>query len=203
MANNVIVVRGKGARGPAGPAGAPGTGINILGSYSTYSALLSAHPSNNNNGDCYLVNGDLYVWSQNTSTWVNSGHVQGPAGPTGATGPQGPAGSTGARGDVGPQGPAGSTGATGPQGPKGYKGDPGDISGFNVSLVSYTFEQQIAKRGGDFDTGWHINHNLGFRPNVIVMDYGSNNIECDIKHTDQNSLVLTFSEAISGYAYLS
>ena len=88
------------------------------------------------------------------------------------------------------------------KGARGPKGDPGNLDNI-ISAVSYTFEQQTARRGGDIDNGWHIHHNLGFRPNVVVMDYGSNNIECDIKHTDQNSLVLTFSEAISGYAYLS
>ena len=71
------------------------------------------------------------------------------------------------------------------------------MAGFNISLVSFTYEKQSNA------TTWNITHNLGFRPNVIVMDYGQNNIECDIGHVNQNQLTLTFSEGVSGHAYLS
>ena len=85
-------------------------------------------------------------------------------------------------------------GAVGARGPKG---DKGDITSFDISQVSFTYEKQSSS------TSWTINHNLRFRPAVIVMDYGTNNIECDIRHVNENQVVLTFSEAISGYAYLS
>jgi hypothetical protein len=71
------------------------------------------------------------------------------------------------------------------------------------SIMSFSYEQQTPKRGGEYDNGWHITHNLGFRPSVSVMDYGSNNVECDIEHINENSIILTFSEEVSGYAYLS
>lgn len=66
-----------------------------------------------------------------------------------------------------------------------------------VSEFSFTYEQQSPSNI------WNITHNLEFRPAVSVMDYGQNNIECDIEHVDENSLILTFSDPISGHAYLS
>ena len=65
------------------------------------------------------------------------------------------------------------------------------------SLYSFTYERQIPSNV------WVINHNLRFRPAVTVIDYGDNNIECDIEHIDENQLELRFSDQISGYAYLS
>jgi hypothetical protein len=82
------------------------------------------------------------------------------------------------------------------KGARGPKGDPGNLDNL-ISAVSFTYEKQTNSNS------WVVNHNLGFRPNVIVIDYGQNNVECDIAHTNENSLTLTFSEAISGYAYLS
>jgi hypothetical protein len=72
-------------------------------------------PVSGSPGDSYLVNGDLYVWSTNTSSWSNVGNIQGPAGTPGATGPQGPGGGSGGTG------PAGATGATGATGPSALK----------------------------------------------------------------------------------
>ncbi len=122
-----------GLQGPTGPQGATGpqgTGVTILGSFSSVNQL----PATGSAGDGYLVNGNLYVWSINTSSWSNVGNIQGPQGPagvtgqTGATGPQGPIGQTGPAGATGPQGPTGltgSAGATGSQGPIGQTGPTG------------------------------------------------------------------------------
>ena len=82
------------------------------------------------------------------------------------------------------------------RGARGPKGDPGNLENL-IAAVSFTYEKQTNS------TSWVINHHLGFRPNVVVIDYGQNNVECDIAYTNENSLTLTFSEAISGYAYLS
>ena len=192
MANNVIVVRAKGSRGPAGSPGPAGTGITILGQYSTIQQLQTDHPTGQS-GQGYLVGTNLYIWNLDSSIWTNVGPVQGPQG---STGPAGPAGSNGAKGDtgsIGPQGPKGDTGATGP---RGLKGETGSVTNL-VSLVSFAYEKQSNS------TAWNIVHNLGFRPNVIVMDYGQNNIECDIEHLNENQLTLTFSEGVAGHAYLS
>ena len=69
----------KGEKGDRGPAGADGTGVTILGSYSTEEALKQEHPTASP-GDAYLICGDLYVWAG--GAWINAGNIQGPAGKT-------------------------------------------------------------------------------------------------------------------------
>lgn len=78
----------KGDTGPQGPKGNDGTGVTILGSYNSLSELQSAHPTGNI-GDSYIISGDLYVWSQNTSSWNNVGTIQGPQGLKGESGTAG------------------------------------------------------------------------------------------------------------------
>ena len=68
--------------------GKDGTGVTILGSYNTLAELEAAHPTGSA-GDSYIVAGDLYVWSTNTSSWTNVGHIEGPTGPQGAAGAAG------------------------------------------------------------------------------------------------------------------
>ena len=80
-----------GATGATGPTGPAGTSISILGNYNSYDELIADHPTGNPN-DGYLVNGDLYVWSDTENDWVNVGSIQGPTGPAGSTGPTGPTG---------------------------------------------------------------------------------------------------------------
>lgn len=91
----------------------------------------------------------------------------------------------------GPPGPTGATGAAGTNGTNGTNGNNG------VSGGSFVFEQQSNA------IIWNVTHNLGYRPAVTIQDYGKITIEGDLSHTDVNHLVLTFSEAVSGYAYLS
>jgi hypothetical protein len=67
----------------------------------------------------------------------------------------------------------------------------------NPANFSYVFEKQ------SMATTWSIPHNLHYRPSVTVMDYGKNNIECDITHIDADNMELDFNSAVSGYAYLS
>lgn len=120
--------------GPEGPKGTDGTGVTILGSYSTEAELNAAHPSGNTNGDAYIVAGDLLVW--NGALFENVGQIQGPQGIQGIQGPQGIQGETGLQGlkgdtgDIGPQGIQGlqgATGDTGPQGLQGLQGIQGDV----------------------------------------------------------------------------
>lgn len=82
------------------------------------------------------------------------------------------------------------------KGARGQRGETGHVENL-IPLISQTYEKQSQS------ITWVIVHNLGFRPNVIVMDYGQNNIECDIEHVNENQLTLSFSEGVSGYAYLS
>lgn len=50
---------------------------------------------------------------------------------------------------------------------------------------------------------WTINHNLDFYPNVTVVDSAGTIVEGEIAYTSRNQIVLTFSAAFSGKAYLS
>ena len=108
----------QGETGPQGEQGEQGTGVNILGSYSNLSALQTAHPTGNS-GDAYLIDNDLYVWSQSTTSWINVGTIRGPQGIQGIQGIQGEKGD---KGDTGETGATGATGATGPQGEQGIQG---------------------------------------------------------------------------------
>ena len=90
----------------------------------------------------------------------------------------------------GPQGPKGDTGLQGLQGPAG-------TSILDLSKVSFTYEQQSSS------AIWTITHNLGYRPAVFTTDYSKNTLEGDISYTNNNALVITFTDSVVGYAYLS
>lgn len=72
----------QGPTGPKGEAGKDGTGVTIKGSYDSEEALKAAHPTGTA-GDAYLINGNLYVWSDTTSDWNNVGEIKGPKGDKG------------------------------------------------------------------------------------------------------------------------
>ena len=93
------------------------------------------------------------------------------------------------QGAKGPKGDTGSQGETGPQGPQGAPGDP--------EKISFTFEQQA-----NSDV-WTINHNLGYRPAALIQNYSGTTIEGSLQHQNINTLIISFSAPISGYAYLS
>ncbi len=76
----------------------------------------------------------------------------------------------------------------GPAGPAGINGSPGG---------SYTHIQAIAS-----DT-WTIVHNLNFFPNVVVIDTLGREVQGEKTYTNSNTLVITFTGAFSGTAYLS
>jgi|SRR5215471_644241 len=52
-------------------------------------------------------------------------------------------------------------------------------------------------------TTWTINHFMGFKPNVTVEDSGGATVEGEISWPDDNTVILTFSAAFAGVAYLS
>ena len=103
--------------------------------------------------------------------------------------------STGVQGPIGPTGPTGATGATGATGPQGIQGVAG--LGGHISDFSFVFEQQFGTMV------WTVSHNLGYRPAVSVQDYGGTTIEGAVNHVDVNNLTISFTEVVSGYAYLS
>lgn len=123
--------------GPTGPTGPRGNGINILGSYDTYEDLIRNHPTGSID-DAYIVNGDLYTWSDEEKKWIDTGRVQGPKGDKGD------------KGDQGEQGPKGEKGNPGDKGDKGDKGDPGPNTVRAAYLV--TFNDSKPKEGISIDS---------------------------------------------------
>lgn len=134
--------------------------------------------------------------------------AQGTQGVRGAQGTQGVQGTVG----VGTQGATGS-GTQGVQGTAGVQGATG-IGGaavdntddvpegaenkyFTVERVSYEHTQ------GSASTSWAITHNLGFKPNVTVVDSAGNIVEGEISYTNSNTLTVSFASAFSGKAYIS
>jgi hypothetical protein len=146
--------------------------------------------------------------------------TQGLQGTRGAQGLQGTQGLQGA-GNVGSQGTQGVQGTRGAQGTQGLQGGGAtlqDIANaiagaaldntddlpegttnkyFTIARVSYEHTQ------GAVSNSWVINHNLGFKPNVTVVDSAGTIYEGEIAYTNTNSLTVTFSSAFSGIAYLS
>lgn len=86
--------------GPTGPTGPKGDGLQIKGDYNSYDDLIKSHPTGNS-GDCYIIQGILYVWNTENNSWDDVGNIKGPKGDIGPTGP---------KGDIGPTGPMGSPG---------------------------------------------------------------------------------------------
>ena len=91
----------------SGPPGPPGTGIAVKGSLADPSEL----PAGAEEGDAYLIGGDLWVFDGDD--WVNAGNITGPEGPQGPEGPEGPEGPQGLTGPPGPEGPEGPAGPAG------------------------------------------------------------------------------------------
>lgn len=98
-------------------------------------------------------------------------------------------------GPVGPKGfpgPEGPIGDPGPQGPRGDPGIPGD-----EQVRSYAFSQ------GTPTTTWHIEHGLGFYPNITVVDSAGTIVEGSIRYIDLNIVEIDFTWPFGGVAYLS
>lgn len=113
----------QGPQGVQGPKGDAGTGLDILGTYTSVEALQSA-VTTPKQGDMYNVGEtapyNVYMWdTTNGGEWLNQGQLQGAKGEQGPQGIQGPIGPQGEQGVQGPQGPPG------PQGVPGEKGDRG------------------------------------------------------------------------------
>ncbi len=83
------VINIKGKLGPTGPTGPIGKGLNITGYYNSLDELKENHPIGSAE-ETYIVDDELYIWSENTQNWENIGKVKGPKGDIGPTGPAGP-----------------------------------------------------------------------------------------------------------------
>lgn len=89
---------------------------------------------------------------------------------------------------AGAQGPAGPKGDTGDQGPQGLPG---------LAGASYTHAQAVP------DTTWTINHNLGRFPSVTIVDSAGSVVTGTVEYVSNNTIVLYFSAAFGGSAYLN
>lgn len=77
----------------------------------------------------------------------------------------------------------------------GLSGPPGAPG---LSGGSYTHTQSSPS------TTWTVVHGLGYHPGGIsVVDSGGSKVYGDVVHTTENSLVINFSTAFSGKAYIS
>lgn len=137
--------------------------------------------------------GGASTGAQGTTGTQGTQGVQGRQGTTG-TGTQGTTG-TGTQGTTGAQGASGIAGATLDTTDELTEGVTNKY--FTVGRVAYTHTQGVSS-----DT-WTINHNLGFHPNLTVIDSGGTIYEGEITYTNTVSLTVTFSAAFSGKAYLS
>lgn len=93
--------------------------------------------------------------------------------------------------EIGIAGPQGPPGAEGPEGPQGEPGAPG------TAPQSYVHVQGVAA------STWTVNHNLGFYPNVTVVDSTNRVVIGQTEYPDINTVVLSFSGGFAGKAYLS
>jgi hypothetical protein len=150
-----------GPNGPTGPTGPEGAGIRVLGTYADLNGLTTDNPTGNV-GDGYVVDDELYIWSDLNQEWANVGPFVGSTGALGPTGPQGesitgPTGPTGPLGPTGPEGgPTGPTGSTGPTGPTGATGPQGDTGPSGPEGAASTVEGPtgpIGATGPQGDTG--------------------------------------------------
>jgi hypothetical protein len=52
-------------------------------------------------------------------------------------------------------------------------------------------------------TVWVLNHNLGFNPNITTTDNNGQEIFGSVTYVNQNTISVTFSSPVTGWAYLS
>lgn len=78
-----------------------------------------------------------------------------------------------------------------------------DESAGEIDLTITALPQAYTHTQGTPANPWEITHNLGFFPNVTVVDSGGSVVEGDITYLSPNSLQIAFSGAFSGLAYLS
>ena len=86
---------------------------------------------------------------------------------------------------------------SGPQGATGATGTAGAAGETLYSDLSYVHTQNSAS------AIWTITHNLHFIPGITVVDSGGTVVEGSYNYPNSSTVVLTFSAAFSGKAYLS
>ncbi len=72
-----------------------------------------------------------------------------------------------------------------------------DIGANPVNHVRYLHNQSV------MSSEWNIPHNLGYFPNVQVIDNANRNVEAFVQYVDINNARIVMNVAISGVAYLT
>lgn len=72
-----------------------------------------------------------------------------------------------------------------------------DINADPVNHVKYLHTQSTSS------SSWEIPHNLGFFPNVSVLDNQNRVIEADVRYLDINNVRIVMNVSLSGVAYLT
>lgn len=143
-------------------------------------------------GDMWIdSNGIGWVW--NGTAWINVGSIQGPQGPAGPAGPPGSGGTGTNEVWIGPDDPI----IANPTIELWVDTDEGGTGGGTGGPVAYVHSQ------GTVAASWIVVHNLGFFPNVTVIDSSGATCEGDVAHIDSNTLTIQFSGGFTGTAYLS
>lgn len=73
----------------------------------------------------------------------------------------------------------------------------------NLPYESYGFSQPYVYTQLAPSAIWIINHNLGYRPSVELLDSGSQEIEGDVIHPSLNQTIITLTPATAGVARLT
>jgi len=70
-------------------------------------------------------------------------------------------------------------------------------SSYKTLASNYTHNQLTAS------ASWIVTHDLNKKPSVTVVDDGNNVVFADVQYINENTLIITFTGAISGKAYLN
>ncbi|MET9712557.1 glycerophosphodiester phosphodiesterase family protein [Nocardiopsis alba] len=198
----VSLVGPRGPEGPQGEQGEAGTGVRILGSLPDPDELPG---TDNEVGDTYLIDGDLWVWDG--SGWGNVGTIQGPQGEQGDPGTDGVPVELRTTGThvqwryldqdpwmdlveldtiTGPRGPEGPQGLQGPEGPQGEPGLE------RVTVAGLTWPQIIGHRGAQGVAP--ENTAAGFD---VALAAGTQILELDVHLAGDGSLIINHDATLS------
>lgn len=99
--------------------------------------------------------------------------------------------------DISCEGPQGVKGDKGDDGDDGLDGNDGDDGAPGINGGNYTHTQGVAS------AIWTVIHNLGYYPNITVVDSTDREVIGNVDYININTIQLTFSGSLSGKAYAS
>jgi len=74
---------------------------------------------------------------------------------------------------------------------------------YSLALFSGDKDRHYTHNQVAASSSWEITHNLGKHPSVSIVDSGGNWVVGDIAYTNENTLIINFTAAFSGKAYLN